>query len=458
MVIQLSSPLSKFAFLALVVLLFLIAGTFIVRTAIADRLIAVVYQQNDYDDNTKLASADAALRFAPNMPNVQYQRGVVHLAQAVGDGANEQLVEAISSLRTAARLSPEDFRIQIALGQALSRHDEAAAAKQAFQRAQELAPGYYEPYWVLGNLLLRANDTEAAFAAFRQALAIRPSEIPLLFDYAWNAYNGDVAAVTKALAPLDQAKAQFAGLLVTHGKSAEGMKIWQELHAKDANRTREQAQGFIYQLLAGQQFGTAYNVWKEAAQRKNTRDDLTEEQLADDTLWFTVNKPDDGSLLHNGNFEGDLLIGNAPPFLAWRLTQTKGLSISRDNTARKDNNIVLRLNFDVSGNIGFGILEQTVPVTPGAKYHLSFVAKTEDLITLSAPIVEVYDPADTKRLRTATKPLPLRNNDWANYDIDFAAPAGTETVVVRLVRNACGEPPCPINGKIWLDDFKLEQK
>lgn len=458
MVIQLSSPLSKFTFLTVVVLFFLLAGTFIVRTAIADRLIAVVYQQNDYDDNTKLASADAALRFAPNMPNVQYQRGVVRLAQAVGDGTAEQLVEAISSLRTAARLSPEDFRIQVTLGQALSRHDESAEAKQAFLRAQQLAPGYYEPHWALGNFLLRTSDIEGAFAAFRQALAIRPSEVPLLFDYAWNTYNGDVAAITKALAPPDSSKAQFAGLLIAHGKSTEGMKIWQDLQAKDANLARGQTQNFINQLLAGQQFGAAYSVWKEAAQRKNLRDDLTEEQLADDTQWFTVNKADAGSLLHNGNFEGDLALSNAPPFLAWRLTQTKGLSISRDSAARKDNNIALRLNFDVSGNIGFAILEQMVPVTPGAKYHLSFTAKTEDLITLSAPIVEVYDPADTKRLHASTKPLPLRNNDWANYELDFTAPAGTEIIVVRLLRNACGEPPCPINGKIWLDDIKLEQK
>jgi tetratricopeptide (TPR) repeat protein len=431
-------------------------GWFVIRTAMGDRLMAVARGNNEYDTATKLLSADAAVQFAPQVAALHYQRGQTYLALALGEEAEARLQTAIAALRQAVQIGPEDYRIWVALGQALDRHGETEAAKQAFAQALTRAPNYYEPHWALANHLLRNNETESAFAEFKRALAIRPSELPLLFDYAWNAFNGDVPSILKALTPSAHAQTQFAAFLIQRDKFAEGMTLWQELGKANPALARANTQSFIQVLLAQQHFGAAYEIWGAAAKTKHPDEEKWPEEFRlSQAQWFEVNQPDAGSLLNNGDFERDLKIGATAPFTIWRLTATKGLSVSRNNQQRKSGEHSLQLNFDMGGNIPFPIIEQLIPLQPATTYHLSFAAKIEDLTTLSAPLVEVYDPANLQQLRAMTKPFALGTSAWQEHTIDFTTTAKTEAAMVRVLRPACGEPPCPIRGKIWLDDFKL---
>ena len=63
--------------------------------------------------------------------------------------------------------------------------------------------------------------------------------------------------------------------------------------------------------------------------------------------------------------------------------------------------------------------------------------------------------ANENRLRAATTPLPNGNNDWKEIVLHFVTKAETEAVTVRVQRLPCAEPPCPLSGRLWLDDFKL---
>lgn len=445
--------------LTVLLLLLLPAGWFIIRTAIGDQLSAVTKLENEYDIATRLSSADAAVQFAPQVSKLHYQRGQTYLALALGEDTEPRLKEASTAFHTAARLSPEDYRIWIALGQALDRSNESAEAKKAFVQAVILAPNYYEPHWVLANHLLRNNDTEAAFVEFKRALAIRPTELPLLFDYAWNTFDGNVPTIIRALSPPVHAKAELASLLIGHGKVNEGMAMWRDLNNTAPTLARLNARNFIRALLARQHFAMAHEVWQAAAQIKQPDErELSEEARQEDANWFAVNQPDSGSLLNNGDFESDLKTGTVAPFLIWQLTNTKGLILSRNNQQHRNGNFSLQLNFDVGGNANFAVIEQLVPTKPATTYHLSFAAKIEDLQTLSAPLIEVSDPADPKRLHATTKPFPLGTSSWQEYTLDFTTSPATEAVSVRVFRPSCGEPPCPIRGRIWLDNFKLEQK
>ncbi|MFN7930781.1 MAG: tetratricopeptide repeat protein [Blastocatellia bacterium] len=453
--ISLSSPLSRLLLLAGLLLVLSAPAWFSVRTALGDRLLATTRLVNA-EPATSLASADAAVQFAPRLAQFQYQRGQLYLGAAVGTMAETNLQTALTALQTAARLSPEDYRIWLAIGQAQERAGKMNEARQALQRALALAPNYYEPHWIFGNHLLRSNESDAAFAEFRQALAIRPTELPLLFDYAWNTLNGDAAAIVKALAPPIHAQAEFAGLLVRHDKVNEGMAMWRELNTNAPKLARINARTFLTALLEKQHLAMAYEVWQAAAQTKRAdENELPEAVREDEARWYTVHPPDAGSLLNNGDFEEDLRTGTVAPFQIWRLTATKGLMLSRNNQQHHSGNFSLQLNFDVSGNAYFPILEQIVPVNPGQTYHLSFAVKTEDLQTLSAPLVEVYDAADLKRPHTATKPFPLGNNPWQEITLDFPVAATTEALAVRIYRPPCTEAPCPLRGRIWLDSFKL---
>jgi hypothetical protein len=41
--------------------------------------------------------------------------------------------------------------------------------------------------------------------------------------------------------------------------------------------------------------------------------------------------------------------------------------------------------------------------------------------------------------------------------VGFAAPNETDGIVIVLTRQPCSEGACPIFGKIWYDDFKLQR-
>ena len=450
-----SLPL-RAALLTVVLFVIIFCGWFALKAIISDRLIFFSQQQNEYDTATNLLTTDKAASIAPNIPNVHYQRGLTYFAQANGEDTELRLREAIASFNRAAELSPEDFRIWVALGEAFSRQGTAAEAEKSFQRALSIAPNYYEPHWKYGNHLLRSGNSDAAFTEFKRALAIRPSELPLLFDYAWNTYNGDLPTILKALSPTSEAKPQLAAMLVEKGKVTEAMTLWRELMTASPRIARINARNFMNALLSKQDYKEALEVWQAAAKIPNPQPNLPEEKLKEDAIIYTVNTPDQGSLLNNGGFENDLLMRVTPPFLAWKLTPTSGLQISRSTDQPKSGKSSLRLSFDVPGNATFSVLEQAVAVKPSTSYRLRFAAKTEDLTSLSTPLVEVYDPADIKRLRAALPPLPLKTNPWQEYSINFTTSSTTEAVVLRVFRPACGEPPCPILGKIWLDDFRLE--
>ena len=450
-----SLPL-RLVLLAIFLILIGFCGWFAAKSIISDRLVFFSQQQNEYDTATNLLTTDKAASIASNIPNIHYQRGLTYFAQANGEDTGLRLREAIASFTRAAELSPEDFRVQIALGESFSRQGAAAEAEKSFQRALAIAPNYYEPHWKYGNHLLRAGQNDAAFAEFKRALAIRPSELPLLFDYAWNTYNGDLPTILKVLSPTSEAKPQLAATLVEKGKINDAMTLWRELMTASPRIARINAHNFMSSLLAKQGYKEALEIWQAAAKIPNPLPNLPEVKLKEDAIIYTVNTPDQGSLLNNGGFENDLLVRVTPPFLAWKLTPTNGLQISRSTDQPKSGKSSLRMSFDVPGNATFSVLEQAVAVKPSTSYRLRFAAKTEDLTSLSTPLVEVYDPADIKRLRAALPPLPLKTNPWHEYSINFTTSIATEAVVLRVFRPACGEPPCPILGKIWLDDFRLE--
>jgi tetratricopeptide (TPR) repeat protein len=431
-------------------------GWFAAKAIISDRLVFFSQQQNEYDTATNLLTTDKAASIAATNPNIHYQRGLTYFAQANGEDTELRLREAIASFTRAAELSPEDFRVQVALGEAFSRQGTSAEAEKSFQKALSIAPNYYEPHWKYGNHLLRAGNNDAAFAEFKRALAIRPSELPLLFDYAWNTYNEDLPTILKVLSPASEAKPQLAATLVEKGKVAEAMTLWRELMTASPRIARINARNFMNSLLAKQGYKEALEVWQSAAKTPNPTPNLPEEILKEDAIIYTVNTPDQGSLLNNGGFENEMLTRVTPPFLAWKLTTTNGLQISRSTDLPKSGKSSLRLSFDVPGNATFSVLEQALAVKPSTSYKLKFAAKTEELTTLSAPLIEVYDPADIKRLRAALPPLPLKTNPWQEYSLNFTTSSATEAVILRVFRPACGEPPCPILGKIWLDDFRLE--
>lgn len=432
--ISLRPLIFRLSFLFLLAAGLSLLGWYVARAAIGDSYLTYVERSSDLSIEGKIEGVDLALKYSPHDPLIRWQRGGVYYDAANEDLSDERLSVAVDDLRQAARMNPEDYRIWLSLGKVLDRSGSTAEARAALERALLLAPRHFEPHWAMGNHLLRAGEQEASFAQMRLALANRPAAIPLVFDYAWTVYHGDGKAVAEALAPPVEAKARMISLLIAHGDVDDGLAVWRQFESpglKDLQRV-------TVSLMNAGRFAAAYEIWSKAA---------------------VPNRPaaDPHSLLANSSFEEKLPADSRTPFYSWRISRPAGVRVTQDRKERLAGEQSLRLSFEIEENVAILLAAQTVPIKPKTRYCLSFYAKTEALESLSTPLVELYDSADKKRASAATAPLPTRDNDWTEYTLTLETQAETEALTVRLVRPPCAESPCPISGRLWLDDFKLQE-
>jgi hypothetical protein len=304
-----------------------------------------------------------------------------------------------------------------------------------------LAPNHFDPRWVFGNYLLRVGDRDGSFAQMRVALRNRPSAMPLIFDYAWGVYGADGRAIATALDPPREVTARMVALLINRGRVDDALAIWREINSRIAPSASDSLK-VAEALFNTGHFKKAYQVWQSA-------------EIANRP------SPDSDSLLANGGFEGRLTLNDQTPFLTWQIKPAPGVKVTLDRKEPRDGQQSFRVGFDVRENIAFTIATQTVPVKPSTSYRLNFSVKSEGLESLSTPIIEVfdsaYDLAGGNRVRVAT--LEIKNGDrgWTDYKLEFTTNAQTEAVTIRIQRLPCGEPPCPIEGRLWFDEFKLTE-
>src|SRR5262245_12230928 len=234
-----------------------ILGWGAIRSAVSDLLMTFVVPSPKLSLEEQIEWADVALKYSPRDPLIRWKYGGVYL-KAANEKMEESLREtAIEELRWATRMSPDDYRVWLALGRALDRGGDIAGARATFERAIELAPNHFDPRWSFGNYLLRAGDREGSFEQMRTALKNKPSALPLVFDYAWNVYQGDGKAIVTALDPPRSTQSTLATLLIYRGRVDDAMATWRAM----TTRTVYDAQKITEALFNSGNFRKAYEAW-----------------------------------------------------------------------------------------------------------------------------------------------------------------------------------------------------
>jgi hypothetical protein len=59
--------------------------------------------------------------------------------------------------------------------------------------------------------------------------------------------------------------------------------------------------------------------------------------------------------------------------------------------------------------------------------------------------------AETQR---AAPPPRAATADWPRLSVAFVAPERRDGIVIRLLRDGCGQV-CSVSGNLWFDDFSL---
>jgi tetratricopeptide (TPR) repeat protein len=409
----------------------------LIRDAVGSSIMTFLQRSAELAPDARLEGAQLAARWAPDDPSVRYGAGGIYLTSALTEQSETRLKDALNELQVASRMSPEDYRIYLALARALDRSGETARAREGFETATRLAPRHFDPHWAFGNHLLRVGDTARAFDEFRAALASRPSALSLIFDYAWLSFNGDGKAIARALAPPDTIRSQFVSLLVGRDRVADALEIWRA-GGYDKSALPGDVKIVADALMRQDHLADAYAVWYSSS--------LTSHPSADSA-----------SLLANGSFEQQVSLDDATPFLTWRIGPQRGLTILLE---KDDHNGALsfRAGFDIRENVDMTIAAQTVPVKNSTAYVLSFDGRARELRSLSNPQVEIFDAGLQSRLSVSAPQFRNGDTDWTSNRLEFTTSPQTEAVTLRIRRPPCGDPPCPLVGRVWFDSFKLAEK
>lgn len=365
--------------------------------------------------------AELAVQLAPADPDAHFAHA--WLLSNAGD-----LEPARAAYERALALRPRDHVLWLESGKVRERAGDAEGALDSFREAARLAPFYAQPRWQLGNALLRAGRIEEALAELRRAAESDPSLYPNLLQAVWHATAKDAPSFTRAASPhtRDEMLA-VVRFLIKSGEPGEGLR---ELRESGAGLTAKARTTLVADLVAAEEFAGAYEVWSEGRGARGSFSD--------------------------GGFEHDARMGEEG--FGWRFESgTQNLRLSLDAAEPREGARSLKVEYAGNSEPSTSVVSQLLTVEPGARYRLTFAARTKELVTGGPPFVQVVSAAKSGEALAAAPPLSPAQTAWQDFALEFDAPAAG-AVRVALKRQPCASAPCPAFGSVWLDAFALRRE
>lgn len=378
----------------------------------------------------QLAPADNAVNLTPNNPDAHFNRAVVLWRLGRTD-------EALREYESAAALRPRDYYLWMVLGNSRDQAEDEKGALAALNEAVQMAPYYAQPRWQYGNVLFRAGQSNDGFAEMRRAALSNQIFLPNMIDLAWGATNNDPQATEQLVQPENkQWRLSLARFFARKGQTSEAVNLF-----RAAGRLSEQERAaLVKELLAAKGYAEAYEVWAATESAGNDK-----------------SQPGGLAQIINGSFENQLRFDETG--FGWQFARDdKTIKFSLDTNQPQSGAHALRLDWNANTTPNAAVASQLVLVEPSARYRLSFAARTQEIVSGGLPLFVVIDKnSKDNRVLAQSKALPKGSSNWQDYSLEFATDNETRAVLISLQRETCGPDPCPIFGRLWLDNFSLRK-
>jgi tetratricopeptide (TPR) repeat protein len=370
---------------------------------------------------------ERAVNETPDDPEAHSGRAFVLLNLGKPDAA-------LLEYETAVALRPRDYFLWLELGRVRDMNEDELGSLAALEQAVKLAPEYAQPRWQLGNVLFRNGRVEEAFRELRRAALSDPALLPRLIDLAWGA-SGEDAINTEQIIQPERAswRIALAKFFVRHGRITEALA---QFHLA-GGISEEDRQSLLNDLLAAKRYREAYEVWAA-----NSGDDKQRDGVAQ---------------IIDGGFENK--VSRSSIGFGWQLTRdTEVLRASLERVNQHSGAQSLRVDFNGNSDPGLSILSQLILVEPDTRYRLRFNVRMEEIVTGGLPVIEVSDAGSPEgRSLAASSTLQPNSEGWREYTIDLTTAKTTSALALSLHRLNCSSGPCPIFGRMWLDDFIIQK-
>ena len=370
--------------------------------------------------NSEIAPVTRAVSLNTGDPDAHYVRARILEAS--------DLPAAIQEHYQATLRRPEDFVLWLNLARARELNGDSEGAVAAARQAVPLAPDYAEPHYQLGNILLRAGQRNEAFKELRVAGASNPTLMPGIIDLAWRLSGSNVQFVVAAIEPRNSGTYLMLAQYFAQQGEVDGAIAMYSAAGSEAEHYRR---AYVGDLVGAKRFKDAARLWAVGRQAIAT------------------------GVMNDPGFEeeGDL----SEPGFAWRLGEDpQGFHLSLDTAKAREGNSSLKIEFDGASNPASPIITQLVLVKPHARYQLRFAVRSEALVSGGYPRM-VVNEADTNSVLAQSDQFPASTDGWHEYTIEFESGPSASAVQIALERQPCERSPCPIFGRLWLDNFTLQR-
>lgn len=374
-------------------------------------------------------AAQTAINMSPSDP-LAHQRLAVFYERTF---LLEDLPKSLRAYEEAVALSPQDYRLWLALGRSRERNGDPAGAEKALRQALTLAPNYAEVHWFLGNQLLRQGNDEEAFVEIRKAVEQDNRYANQAVTTAWQIFEGDISQISRKVGDSVPIKAALAPFLAKQGRFDEALSFWNSVPENEMATTYKSSGDSIFSLLLEKkEYRKALALYSQMYRGENDK--------------VTVGQ------VFNADFEREVKTANAGAF-DWQITPGAQPQIGLDANQKRSGGKSLVLLFNSQTGEEFRPITQTIVVESGKNYTFEAWYRSE-LKTGGTLQWEIVSTADDKVL--ATTPPTDAATDWKELRVGFTVPEGVQAVKIRLARAACKQSLCPISGKIWFDDINLK--
>lgn len=374
------------------------------------------------------ALTNKGANLSPSDPEVRFGYGVALWRAGQHD-------EAVKQFEWASALRPRHYHLWLELGRMRSQAGDQQGALAAFREAVRRAPYYAQPRWQLGNVLLSMKRRDEAFAELRRAAASDPNLLPSVIDLAWDAYGEDARAVKQAVQPQTTAThLALARFFANQGETIEAANLFRAAgDAADQDRHT-----LLKELVDAKRFSESYTLWASG------RDDSN------------GTRQSGLGTVTDGGFETE--IDADEPGFGWQLARDVAtVRFSRDNNEPGSGTHSLRVDWNGASHPWTSVVSQLVLVEPKVRYRLSFMARTEKVVTGGLPVVTVIDANRDGHTLAQTEPLSSDTSGWQKHTVELVTSDETHAVRIIIQRQSCPSEPCPIFGRVWFDAFSLQK-
>lgn len=334
------------------------------------------------------------------------------------------LERARAEYELAAELSPYNYLRWLDVGRVRNMAGDMQGAAAAYERAFELAPNYAAAQWAYGNLLIRQGSTAEGLTLISRAAAGNADYSNPAASTALQLLDGDVGQVRTMMGDTDITNASLSSVLAAQSRFDEAADAWSRISAGARNAKYAQlGRKLAGQLIAAKRFRLALQI------------------IADRSSIGQV---------QNGGFEDGVKLRDAGPF-EWQITDGQQPQIGLVEGQAHSGRYSLILSFNTFETAAFRSVSQTVAIDPGTYEFEAFYRS--DLRSPSSLKWDISDAASGQPLGATSVMTPT--GDWTQVTGRFTVDARGDGVVIRLIREGCGGPSCPMQGKISFDDLAI---